>query len=86
MLKVYGSILCPDCTACREAMDKAGIAYEYFDFSEDLRNLKTFLSLRDTEAIFSEVKADGKIGIPCMLLEDGTVTLDWEGYVGQAKA
>ena len=86
MLKIYGSMLCPDCVACREALDKAEVPYEYFDFSEDLRNLKIFLSLRDTDGVFTEVKAEGKIGIPCILLEDGTVTLDWEGYVGQAKA
>ena len=86
MLKIYGSMMCPDCVACRKALDEAGIAYEYLDLAEDLRNLKAFLSLRDQETAFEQVRAEGKIGIPCILREDGTVTLQWSEYVGQAEA
>lgn len=86
MLKIYGSMMCPDCVACRKDLDEAGIAYEYLDFAEDLRNLKAFLALRDQETAFEQVRAEGKIGIPCILREDGSVTLDWSEYVGQAKA
>lgn len=86
MLKIYGSMLCPDCVACREAFDKSGVAYEYNDFADDLRSLKAFLALRDADAAFDAVKAEGKIGIPCIIREDGSVTLDWECYVGQANA
>ena len=53
-------------------------------FSEDLRHLKAFLALRDSRPEFISVKAEGKIGIPCILQEDGSVTLDWDAYVGQA--
>ena len=86
MLKIYGSMMCPDCVACRKDLDEAGIAYEYLDFAEDLRNLKAFLALRDQETVFEQVRAEGKIGIPCILREDGTVTLQWSEYVGQAEA
>ena len=79
-------MMCPDCVACRKDLDEAGIAYEYLDFAEDLRNLKAFLALRDQETAFEQVRAEGKIGIPCILREDGSVTLDWSEYVGQAKA
>lgn len=81
MLKIYGSMLCPDCVKCREDLDKAGVAYEYLDFSESLLNLKEFLKLRDASALFEEVRKAGKIGIPCILREDGTATLDWEEFV-----
>ena len=74
---IYGSMLCPDCVQCRKDLDEAGVAYEYRDFAEDLRNLKAFLELRDTEEIFQSVKQDGKIGIPCIVNEDGFVTLTW---------
>lgn len=80
MLKIYGSMLCPDCVQCREDLDRAGVAYEYLDFSESLLNLKEFLSLRERSA-FDEVRAAGKIGIPCIVKEDGTVTLSWEEYM-----
>ena len=48
----------------------------YLEFSESTANLKRFLKLRDTEAIFDEVKAKGAIGVPCFKLSDGTLTLD----------
>ena len=81
MLKIYGSMMCPDCVKCREDLDKAGVAYEYKDFADHLLNLKEFLALRDRAPQFAEVKAGGKIGIPCILEEDGSVSLDWEKYL-----
>ena len=85
MLKIYGSMMCPDCVECRNDLDREGIAYEYLDFSEHLGNLKEFLKLRELP-LFDEVKKNGSIGIPCIVREDGSVTLDWIEYVSQAKA
>lgn len=78
MIKIYGSMLCKDCVQCRQDLDAAGIAYEYLDFGDDLGNLKAFLKIRDSSDLFDAVRENGGIGIPCILLEDGTVTLDWE--------
>ena len=80
MLKIYGSMRCPDCVACREDLDRAGVAYEYLDFSDSLLNLKEVLMLRQLPE-FDQVKENGSIGIPCILREDGSVTLDWSEYV-----
>lgn len=80
MLKVYGSMLCPDCVKCREDLDKARVEYAYLDFSEDLKNLKEFLKLREAP-MFDEIRREGKIGIPCIQREDGTITLDWEEFM-----
>ena len=80
MLRIYGSMLCPDCVQCRAELDEAGVAYEYLDFSDDLKNLKEFLKLREENGIFAPVKEQGGIGIPCILMEDGTVTLSWEEF------
>ena len=80
MIKIYGSMLCPDCVQCRKELDEAGTPYEYLDFSEDLKNLKEFLKLRDFNPLFDELRGAGKIGIPCILREDGTVTLEWEEF------
>ena len=77
MLKIYGSMLCPDCVDCCADLDKAGILYEFLDFSDSLRNLKEFLTIRDREAVFDPVRERGSIGIPCIVKEDGSVTLDW---------
>ena len=81
MIKIYGSMLCPDCVQCRQDLDKAGVAYEYLDFADNLRNLKEFLSIRERELLFKDVRANGSIGIPCIVKEDGTVTLDWTGLM-----
>lgn len=81
MLKIYGSLRCPDCVQCKNDLTAAGIEFVYLDFSDDLRNLKAFLAIRDTDPLFEEVKQRGSIGIPCIVDEDGTVTLDWEKYM-----
>lgn len=81
MLKVYGSIQCPDCVQCKHDLDKAGVAYTFFEFSESLLHLKTFLQYRDSLPVFAQVKENGSIGIPCIVDEHGAVTLDWEQYL-----
>ena len=37
--------------------------------------------IRDREEIFRPVKEDGKIGIPCIVCPDGSVTLNWEEFM-----
>lgn len=84
MLKIYGSRLCPDCVQCLEALDAAGVKYEYLDFGESLPALKAFLKLRELP-LFAQVRQEGKIGIPCLLDDSGTVSLSWDPYVDQGK-
>ncbi|MBQ7801153.1 MAG: glutaredoxin [Oscillospiraceae bacterium] len=80
MLKIYGSMLCPDCVRCREDLDRAGVPYEFLDFGEALSNLKEFLVLRDGDPLFDAVREKGSIGIPCILREDGSITLQWDEF------
>lgn len=80
MLKIYGSRLCPDCVKCCEDLTKAGVQFEYLDFCNDLRALKTFLSIRDSSPVFAAVREAGKIGIPCIVKEDGSITLTWDEF------
>lgn len=81
MIKIYGSMLCPDCVQCRKDLDEAGVEYEYLDFSENLKNLKEFLTIRDGNSLFDSLRQDGRIGIPCILREDGSVSLDWTEFM-----
>ena len=74
---IYGSKLCPDCVRCLEDLDRAGVSYEYRDFAQDLRVLKEFLIIRDRDPQFDSIRETGKIGIPCIVEDDGTVRLDW---------
>lgn len=81
MIRIYGSKLCPDCVQCCKELAEAGVEFEYHDFAEDLRALKTFLQLRDGNALFDPVRENGRIGIPCILREDGSVTLSWQEFL-----
>lgn len=84
MLKVYGSLLCPDCVACKAAFEAHGVDFTYHDFAGDLLNLKEFLRLRDSEPVFDQVREAGKIGIPCIVTPDGRISLDWEEFLPEA--
>lgn len=81
MLKIYGSMLCKDCLDCVEAFDKAEIAYEFHDFGASLAALKEFLSIRDANDLFQPVKEAGCIGIPCIVDDQGEISLDWESFL-----
>ena len=86
MLKIYGSMLCPDCVQCCDELTAAGVAYDFYDFADSLMHLKEFLKIRDGSDLFDAARQAGSIGIPCIVAEDDTVTLDWAPYVGQAEA
>ena len=81
MLKIYGSILCPDCVQCCQELKAAKVEYEYCDFAASLLYLKEFLKLRDESSDFAEVRSSGKIGIPCIVRPDGTLTLEWDEFL-----
>lgn len=81
MLKIYGSLLCPDCVECCADLDKAQVEYEFLDFFKELKNLKEFLKIRDGSSLFDQAREEGNIGIPCIVKEDGTVTLSWEEFM-----
>ncbi len=68
---------CPDCTFV-EAQVKEDNRFEIIDIGTHVRHLKEFLKLRDTNPAFAEARANGSVGIPCFVLDDGTVTLSPE--------
>lgn len=74
---IYGSMLCPDCVQCRKDLDERGVIYEYREITEDLGYMKEFLKLRDENYGFDAIKAEGKIGIPCILHDDGLISFQW---------
>ena len=81
MLKIYGSMLCPDCVDCCRELKEATVGFEFCDFADCLLNLKEFLKLRDESSVFEELRVAGKIGIPCILRENGSITLDWQEFL-----
>lgn len=68
---------CPDCIRIKEQAAGDSI-YEIIDIGAHAKYLKEFLRLRDSNPAFEPVKEKGSIGIPCFLLEDGSVTFSAE--------
>ena len=75
MIKVYIMDTCPDCTILYDTI-KNNPKYDVIDIGTHIRNLKEFIHLRDNEIIFNEAKKLGYLGIPCFILEDGSITLN----------
>jgi len=73
MKKIYFfySRLCPETPAVRDYLNNNGIAYADLDITENLANLKLFLKYRDNSAAFDEIRKNGGIGIPCVMINDG---------------
>jgi len=86
MLKVYGSKLCPDCIALEKAFKAEKIEYEYHDITSDLKELKAFLVLRDSNPKFDKAKAKGLIGIPIVQREDGTLTYKYQDFLSDKSS
>jgi glutaredoxin-related protein len=82
MITIYGMEQCPHCRRCKGEFDAKGIEYEFIDISR-LENLKPFLKLRDTNSEFDGIRGTGQVGIPALLLEDGTVRRDWQAYLDE---
>lgn len=81
MLKIYGSMLCKDCVECVDDLKKENVEFEFLDFADSLLNLKEFLKIRDENPLFDAVREKGSIGIPAIVKEDGSVTLDWAEFL-----
>lgn len=71
MMKLYGSHLCKDCPPAIDYLNERQIAFTFYDISNSLDALKDFLHYRESEAAFDAVRADGKIGVPCLVDDDG---------------
>lgn len=85
MLKFYGADICKDCIASRELLRAQNIEVEFIDITASTANLKAFLSLRDSRPEFDPVKADGSIGIPTFVWEDGTLVVGTGWLQGESR-
>lgn len=77
MIKIYVMDTCPDCTYVEKQIEGNSL-YEIIDIGKHVRNLKEFLKLRDHHNAFIDAKRHGLVGIPCFVLEDGSITLQPE--------
>ena len=79
---VIGSHLCPGTLCAIQKLKEADADLSFVNISAALADLKTFLAIRESDALYDEVRKNGGIGIPLFVLEDGTRTLDLEKVLG----
>lgn len=77
MIKIYSMPTCPDCAFVEEQI-KGDPRFEIINIGLHVRNLKQFLDIRDKDPLFEHSKKIGDVGIPCFVLEDGSVTISPE--------
>lgn len=90
MIRIYGMPTCPYCSFVYKqvAGDKR---FKIIDIGSDVRRMSKFIHMRDTSPVFDHSKSVGDIGIPCFVLEDGSITLKPEDvglveYTGQGAS
>lgn len=77
MIKIFVMKTCPDCTHVKKLAENDP-RFEITDIGEHVRNLKQFITLRDSSPAFDDIRGRGTVGIPCFVLEDGRITFSPE--------
>lgn len=75
---VYGSKHWSGCEPVKEFLSENKIKYSYRDITENMMNLKLFLNHRDNNPIFDEIKENGRVGLPCLVIGKGEIVFDIE--------
>lgn len=75
MIKIYSMPTCPYCTYVEEQV-KNDDNYVIIDIGSHVKYMHEFLELRDHNVAFKQAIAEGDIGLPCFVKEDGSVTLE----------
>jgi len=78
---VYFAPWCPDTAPFFAELERLNIDVEKVDMVGNPTGLKAFLKLRDSHPAFDDVKKNGYIGIPALVLENGNVVLDKDQLV-----
>lgn len=55
----------------KEFLSKNSIDYTYVEITEGMENLSRFLKYRDIRPEFVPIKEKGRVGLPCIMVNDG---------------
>lgn len=67
-ITVFGSKLCAGCEFLKRRLTEAGIKFTDASITDNLANLKAFLSYRESLPMFDEIREKGRIGIPFVVV------------------
>ena len=80
-ITVIGSHLCPDTLYALNRLSEAKAEINFKNLSASLSDLKAYLSLRQEDPAYADIRESGGIGIRCFILEVGTVTRDLDAVL-----
>lgn len=81
-ITVIGSHLCPDTLAALNRLSAAGAEITYKDILSCHADLRAYLNLRDNSELYAQIRGTDRMGIPCFVREDGSMTLDIGDILG----
>lgn len=55
----------------KEFLSQNNVEFTYVEITESMRTLKAFLHYRDNHPAFVEIKEAGRVGLPCIVINDG---------------
>ncbi len=55
----------------KEFLSEKEVKFVYLDITESMQNLKRFLKYRDNAPEFKEIREGGRVGVPCVVVDDG---------------
>lgn len=81
-ITVVGSHLCPDTLYALHQLSAANAEISFVDILASHETLQTYLHIRETSDLYSEIRGTQRLGVPCFIREDGTMTLDLNDILG----
>lgn len=70
-LQVFHSDKCPDCYSILPYLKETYPDAEFYNITDSMANLKRFLHYRDHHPEFDEVRLQGWVGIPSVVINGG---------------
>jgi len=75
-ITVIGSHLCPDTLYALNRLSGADIEVSFQDILSCHEALQNYLQLRETEPLYADIRGTRRLGVPCFVREDGSITRD----------
>lgn len=79
---VIGSHLCPDTLYAHNCLTAAGVEASFQDILSCHAALQTYLHVRETSELYADIRGTQRLGVPCFVREDGTMTLELKDILG----
>lgn len=71
MLTLFVSNVCPDTQPALDRLEELGLQFKVIDITENMKNLKHFLSYRDRLVYFEDIKKNNQVGVPLLMVGEG---------------